>query len=63
MVVVVVFALRLIADWGFSSAGLLRSDADPFQEEKAAHIIDSISQSDPHGGSQDADCSDEQPRL
>ena len=46
-----------------SCSGLLRGGVNPLQEEKAAHIIDDIGQPDPHGGSSDTDCSDEQPRL
>jgi hypothetical protein len=37
--------------------------ADPLQEQKAAHVIDNIGQSDPHGGTGDAHCPDEQSRL
>lgn len=40
-------------------SGLLRAGADPFQEQETAHIVDDIGQSDPHGGSGDANCSDE----
>ena len=45
------------------TSGLLCCGTDPLEEEKAAHIVDDIGQSDPHGGSGDADGSDEQPCL
>ena len=44
-------------------AELLCLRADPLQEEEAAHVVDDIGQSDPHGGLGDTDSSDEQPGL
>ena len=46
-----------------SPAGGLRARVDPLEGEKAAHVIDDIGQSDPHGGPGDTDGSDEQSRL
>lgn len=37
-------------EWCLLRLGPLRGCADPFEEEKAAHIVDDIGQSDPHGG-------------
>jgi len=46
-----------------SCSGLLRCGVNSLQEEKAAHIIDDIGQSDPHGGSRYAYGSYEQSCL
>jgi len=43
--------------------GLLRGGVNPLQKQEAAHIIDDIGQSDPHGGSGNAHGPDEQSRL
>ena len=40
-------------------SGWLRGGVYPLQEEEAAHIVDDIGQTDPHGGPGDTDSSDE----
>ena len=42
-----------------SPAGWLCARVDPLQEQKAAHVVDDIGQSDPRGGPGDTDSSDE----
>ncbi|WP_415614070.1 hypothetical protein [Lentilactobacillus hilgardii] len=42
---------------------MLCCNADSFQEDEAAHVVDDIDQSDPRGGPGDTDCSDEYSRL
>lgn len=45
------------------SSGFLRGDTDPFQEQKAVHVVDDVGQPDPRGGTNDAHCPDKQSRL
>ena len=43
--------------------GGLRARVQSFEEEEAAHIVDDIGESDPHGGPGDTDSPNEEPRL
>lgn len=45
------------------SSGFLRGDTDPFQEQKAVHVVDDVGQPDPHGGTGDTHSPDKQSRL
>lgn len=63
MVVRVTFSLRFDPCGDIAPAELLRGRTNPFQEDKAAHVVNDIGQADPHGGSRDTNCADEQSRL
>lgn len=63
MIVSVTFSLRFDPCGDIAPAQLLGGRTDPLQEDKAAHIVDDVGQPDPHGGTGDAHCPEEQSCL
>ncbi len=63
MVVRVTFSLRFDPCGDIAPTEPLRGRTDPFQEDKAAHVVDDVGQPNFHGGPCDADGAYEQSHL
>lgn len=59
VVVRITFSLRFDPCGDIAPAEVLRGHTDPLQKDKAAHVVDDVGQSHPHGGTGDAYCPDE----